>query len=294
LTAEQLALKAKGMASLSFLSFSMGDTLKSGTEAEQAIPLLRAIDDKWSLSLVLTFLAGAKMQAGEMNAAIGLTDEMLKLAEELDDPYVWGIVLGGVSMIEAYAQGDFVKAFATRDKAEAKMRDHGNRWSYGITLYRSGNMYITNNQFELAREKLSLAMEAMQEIGSQRTITMIKSEFAHALRYEGNYSQAVSAYQETLKEWYRMGHRSAVAHQLESIAFIAKAIGQTDKSVKLLGVAETLRKKIEIDMTVQERAEYDNEVADLKASMGEREFTSLWTEGCSMKLVEAIQLALGE
>jgi hypothetical protein len=197
-------------------------------------------------------------------------------------------------MIEAYAQGDFVKAFATRDRAEAKMRDHGNRWSYGITLYRSGNMHITNNQFELAREKLSLAMDAMQEIGSKRTITMIKSEFAHALRYEKNYRQAITAYHETLREWQRMGHRSAVAHQLESIAFIAKAMGQTEKSIKLLGAAETLRKKIEIDMTVQERAEYDNDVTALKATVDEKEFASLWAEGGSLTMDVAIELALKE
>jgi tetratricopeptide (TPR) repeat protein len=292
LTAEQLVQKAKGMASLSFLSFSMGDTVKSGMEAEQAIPLLREINDKWSLSLVLTFLAGAKMQVGEMGAAIAATDEMQELAEELDDPYVWGIVLGGVSMIEAYAQGDFAKAFATRDKAEAKMRDHGSRWSYGITLYRSGYMHITNHQFDLAREKLSLAMEAMQEIGSNRTIAMIKSEFAHALRYEENYPQAVSAYQETLREWQRMGHRAAVAHQLECIAFIARATEQFEKAVRLVGAAEALREKIEIDMTAQEREEYEKEISDLKAKLDESDFASLWAEGRSMTMDEAIVLAL--
>jgi tetratricopeptide (TPR) repeat protein len=294
LTAEQLVQKAKGVASLSFLSFSMGDTVKSGMEAEQAIPLLREINDKWSLSLVLTFLAGAKMQVGEMGAAIDATNEMQKLAEELDDPYVWGIVLGGISLIEAYAQGDFVKAFATRDKAEAKMRDHGNRWSYGITLYRSGNMYIANHQFDLAREKLSLAMEAMQEIGSYRTIAMIKSEFAHALRYEKNYPQAVSAYQETLREWQRMGHRAAVAHQLECIAFITRATEQFEKAVRLIGAAEALREKIEIDMTVQEREEYEKELSDLKSNLDASDFASLWAEGRSMTMDEAIALALEE
>jgi tetratricopeptide (TPR) repeat protein len=232
------------------------------------------------------------MQVGEMGAAIGATDEMQKLAEELDDPYVWGIVLGGISMIEAYAQGDFVKAFATREKAEAKMRDHGNRWSYGITLYRSGNMYIANHQFDLAREKLSLAMDAMQEIGSKRTITMIKSELAHALRYEGNFPQAISAYQETLREWQKMGHRAAVAHQLECIAFIVKAMEQLEKAVRLIGAAEVLREKIEIDMTVQEREEYEKEISELKTNMDENEFMSLWAEGRSMTMDEAISLAL--
>ena len=55
----------------------MGDTGKAGAEAEQAIPLLRAIDDKWYMSILLTFLAGAKMQAGDMEAAIEATEEAI-------------------------------------------------------------------------------------------------------------------------------------------------------------------------------------------------------------------------
>jgi len=182
LTAEQLALKAKGLASLSFLSFSMGDTAKSGLEAEEAIPLLRAIEDRWSLTLVLTFLVAAKLQAGEVKASFEASNEMHKLADEVDDPYVWGLVLSTASILEAVANKDFVTAFAIRKRAEDMMREHGSHWSYGITLYRSGNMHIANNQFDLAREKLSIAMEAMQKIGSARTIAMIKSELAHVLR----------------------------------------------------------------------------------------------------------------
>ena len=172
------------------------------------------------------------------------------------------------------------------------MREHGSHWSYGITLYRSGNMHIANNQFDLAREKLSIAMEAMQKIGSARTIAMIKSELAHVLRYEGNYLQAISAYQETIREWQRMGHRSAVAHQLECMAFIFKALEQTEKAIKLLGAAESLRQKAEIEMTVVERAEYDKEISSLKTNTNEKEFISLWAIGRSMMMGEAIDLAL--
>jgi hypothetical protein len=89
-----------------------------------------------------------------------------------------------------------------------------------------------------------------------------------------------------------MGHRSAVAHQLECLAFIAKAMEQPDQAARLLGAAEALRQKIEIDMTPSEREEYEKEVADLKANMNEKEFNTLWAEGKSMTMEQAIQLAL--
>ena len=62
--------------------------------------------------------------------------------------------------------------------------------------------------------------------------------------------------------------------------------------VRLLGAAEALRQKIEIDMTPPERDEYEKEVADLKANMDENEFVSLWADGRSMTMYEAIELTL--
>jgi hypothetical protein len=65
-----------------------------------------------------------------------------------------------------------------------------------------------------------------------------------------------------------------------------------DKAARLLGAAEALRQKINMDMTPPEREEYEKEVTDLKANMGEKEFKSLWAEGRSMRMDEAIELAM--
>ena len=159
-------------------------------------------------------------------------------------------------------------------------------------MFGFGNLYSAQRQFEKAREKYSIALETMQQLGSLRNVSMIKSDLAHILRYEGKYAEALSAYRETIKDWQRMGHRAAIAHQLECMAFIAKSMEQVEKAVRLFGAAESLRQKIEIDMTTQERQEYEKEVADLKANMDEREFATLWAEGRSMIMDEAIEVAL--
>jgi hypothetical protein len=44
-------------------------------------------------------------------------------------------------------------------------------------------------------------------------------------------------------------------------------------------------------MTPQELKEYEAEIADLKANMDAKEFESLWAEGRSMTMEEAIELA---
>jgi len=284
--------KARLISGMSIMSFSMGDNRLTAIEAEQAVDLLRSLDDKWTLALTLAFHTAGKLITGKFDEAIVSIEEALELAEKLGDKYILGSVISAASNVESYVNRDIAKSDALREKAMELLEQHGSRWSYGITVYGFGNLLILQKEFQKAREKFEIALQTMQEIGSTRNVIMIKSDLAHILRHEGNYSEAISSYRETILEWQRMGHRSAVAHQLECLAFIAKALEDTKKATKLLGAAETLRQKIEIDMTPPEREEYEKEFADLKANMDEKEFTSLWSEGQSMTMDEAIELAL--
>jgi hypothetical protein len=121
---------------------------------------------------------------------------------------------------------------------------------------------------------------------------MVRSELAHLERYEGHYQQAEAMYRETIKEWQRIGHRAAVAHQLECLAAIAKINEDGPRAARLFGAAEALRDRINIRMTVQERREYDHNVADLRSGMDEEVFASNWAEGRAMSMDQAIRLAV--
>ena len=130
------------------------------------------------------------------------------------------------------------------------------------------------------------------EFGDKHRINMIQSELAHIERETGQYQQAIPMYRETILEWQRLGHRAAIAHQLECFAFIAKAQEQPERAAKLFGTAEALREKINIAMTPQERTEYYREIADLRANMDEKSFVSLWAEGRAMTMEQAFEFAL--
>jgi predicted ATPase/class 3 adenylate cyclase len=294
LTAEENKQKGRLLSSLSILSFSMGDNQAAVQEADHALTLLRPANDEWYLALTLGFQAAAHFLTGNADIAIDTMNEAIRLAEELGDKYVLGAVLSSSSRVAAFASGDFAKAKALHERACELLKEHGNRWTYAITLYGLGNIAIALNDFETAREKFNLAMQIMQELGSKRNVVMVKSDLAHILRLEGNYSEAISSYHGTIREWQKLGHRAAVAHQLESIAFICKALEKVERALRLFGAAQALREKIQIDMTAQEREVYEKEVADLKANMDEKEFASLWAGGRSMTMEEAIELAMEE
>jgi tetratricopeptide (TPR) repeat protein len=289
---EEKLYRARLLVGMGVMSFSMGDNETSRMEAEEATQVLKAFNEKWSLAFALSFHAGALLLTGHKEEAIVVQEEAIALAEEIGDNYILGTTLSSASRVEVFAKGDFAKAIEFHAKASELLKEHGNRWSYGITMYGFGNLYMAQRDFAKSREKYKIAMQTMQELGSTRNVSMIKSDLAHILRYEGKYPEAISAYHETILEWQRLGHRSAIAHQLECLAIIAKGMEQAEKALHLFGAAESLRQKIDIDMTSQEREEYEKEVADLKANMDELEFASLWAEGRSMTMDAAIELAL--
>jgi hypothetical protein len=102
----------------------------------------------------------------------------------------------------------------------------------------------------------------------------------------------VALYSKTLPGWQELGHRAALAHELECFAFIAVAQAQPQRAARLLGRAEALRESIDSPMRASEHAEYDQNVSALRAQMDDSAFAAAWAEGRAMMMEQAIALAL--
>jgi hypothetical protein len=143
-----------------------------------------------------------------------------------------------------------------------------------------------------ARLQYAACEPIFREMGDRHRVNMVKSELAHIERYEGHFDKAEAMYRETLPEWQRIGHRAAIAHQLECFGAIAIFREQDQRAAHLFGAAEVLREKIKIPMTQPERQEYERVIASLREGMDKDAFTSAWAEGRAMSMEQAIQFAL--
>ena len=64
------------------------------------------------------------------------------------------------------------------------------------------------------------------ELGDDRFVLAARSDMAHALRRGGRLDEAIALYRETIGGWVHLGHRGAVANQLENIAYVAVERGR--------------------------------------------------------------------
>ncbi len=149
-----------------------------------------------------------------------------------------------------------------------------------------------NLEPDAARELYQKAIRALRYGRSGRMAAMAESGWAHRMRHEGNFDEAMAIYQRMMVEWRELGHRAAMANIMENIAFIDRIQGRPERAVRLLGAAERLREVIGQDMLRLEREEYERELGELKRSLNSQEVDRLWTEGRALSTDAVIDLTL--
>src|SRR5215216_4910132 len=288
--------RAEAYTALALLSVNRGEHQTGQIGAKQGVVLARQWDDKLILVRALNFLGFSSAFLGDVTLAF----DSLHESEEICRKFGYRRELANVLQSLAYVT----------------LEVHGSKAEEQLQSYMEESLALSQGSLDLeaavrtegilarlaffegdlaaARKHADLMLDLHKEMGDQFSVTGHQSEMAHVARQIGNYEEALALYRETLPEWQKIGHRGAVAHQLECFAFIAKAQEQGERAVRLMSAAEALRAASSSPRTPQERIEYDQELAGLRAAMDERTFHLLWAEGQSMNMDQAIDLAMGE
>jgi tetratricopeptide (TPR) repeat protein len=278
------------------LSINRGEHKAGQIAARKGVALARQVDDPLQLARALHFLGMASTFSGDVELAFNSLHESEALCRKFayDDDlaevlqslaYATLEIYGekAAEQLQSYMEESLVLSQGSVDP-EAAVRTEG--ILARLAFYR-GDMAE-------ARKHADLMLDLHKELGDQLSVTGHQTQMAHVARQIGNYQEALALYRETLPDWQKIGHRGAVAHQLECFAFIAKAQEQGERAVKLLSAADALRAASSSLRTPQEQKEYEREVEGLRAGMDETTFDLLWDEGQSMDMDRAVELAMSE
>lgn len=288
--------RAQAYSALAMLSINRGEHQKGQAASRMGVALERKLDQPLQLARALHFLGMASAFSGDVKEAF----DSLRESEAICRKFGYKDELASVLQSFAYATMEIHGAQAAEQLQsyldESLALSQGSPDPEAAVRIEGilAKLAFYRGDLTEARKHADLMLDLHREMGDQLSVTGHQSGMAHVARQLGNFEEALALYRETLPDWQKIGHRGAVAHQLECFAFIAKAQEQGERAVKLIGAAEALRETSHSPMTPQERVEYDNEVASLRAGMDERTFLSLWAEGRAMTMQQAIEFALGE
>jgi ATP/maltotriose-dependent transcriptional regulator MalT len=260
--------------------------------AEQALSLGRVLGDKQALVEALGGAANAALFSGSGQDASRIAEETLRLATEGDDPWTLAMVHLGITL-ETAGRGDIAGARRELAAATADAERSGNPFVIAFAALTRGRMAGMLRDTAEARQAFGLAGELYQEIGDRRFVLIARSDLGHALRRGGELDEAAALYGETIRHWQRLGNRAAVANQLESLAFLALARNEYQRSAQILGAAEVVRTAVDAPMLPFEEIEYAESIKALHAALEPAAFDKAWRQGAEMPMNEAIDFAVG-
>ena len=288
--------RAQAYSALAMLSINHGDHHTGQTAAKKGVALARQLNNPLHMAQALHFLGMSSVFLGDVKLAF----ESLHESEAISRKFDYKDELASVLQSLAYATMEIHGSPAAKQMQsymEETLALSRGSVDPEAAVRREGilaKLAFYSGDLAEARKHADLMLDLHKEMGDQLSVTGHQSGMAHVARQLGNFEEALSLYRETLRDWQEIGHRGAVAHQLECFAFIAKAQEQGERAVKLMSAAEALREASSSPMTPQERVEYDNEVASLRTGMDEKSFVLLWEEGRAMTMEQAIEYALQE
>ncbi|HVA84921.1 MAG TPA: AAA family ATPase, partial [Candidatus Saccharimonadales bacterium] len=293
---DRAALVARVMANTAQLEATR--TGQGGTPelAAEATALVAESGDQVAIAEVAVAMSFAGVAVDGSIATDGPVGERaqvaVRLAEEMGDWYRTSLIQTGFAMYEDGRQPGTGRAWLDR-AAESAARS-GNPFAIANVAQARGRAASMAGDLVEARRWFDDAVARFRSIGDRLFVLVIESELTHALRRGGVLDEAEERYRRTIREWQRSGNRGAIAHQLESFAFIAVARGDGIRAGRLLGAAEALREAAGAPMTDMERRECETQARRLSEVGDSRALAEAWAGGRRMTADEAVAFALSD
>ena len=227
-------------------------------------------------------------------AARSLHEESLTIRRQLGDKKGIGVSLGNLGLVAA-DEGDFASAQALHEESLAIARELGNRNGIVASIGNLGSVAQDRGDFSAARALFRESLAILRELGDRRGTAITLHRLAQLDGKLGAHSQAKALYRQSLKILSELGDKGRIAYALQELAAVAAALGDPMRAARLWGAEERLRAEVGSPVPQHERPDYDREVAQARAALGDGPaFDHSWQEGCGLTLEQAITLAMEE
>jgi len=283
--------RARIYALLGWTSITIGDHKVGRAAAEAGLALARKMDDRRTLVRLLIILGLSSIFLGDFPTAQTAADEAETIARQDQYKGELAMSLTAHSQVIYMTTRDIPAAKQKLDEAVIYGQDSGFQWATSMSAYGAGRLAGNMGDLETARARLNESAEISKRFGNRRIVFSARSELAHILREHGDLDEALAIYREVIPGWKNLGHRAAIAHELECIAYILVRNEEPERAATLLGAAEALRKSIDSAMTSLEVIEYEKEIGALRELLGEEKCNQHWVEGGTLTMDDAIDLA---
>jgi predicted ATPase/DNA-binding SARP family transcriptional activator len=221
-----------------------------------------------------------------------LLEEALDISTDIGDQSIiaWSRVFLGTA-ISTY--GDYHEGLSLIEEGLEECRALGSAGQYGAGFALSflGDGAFYQGDFHRAKELYENSVEVLREVQDNNFLAYALRRLSHTERYLGNLERATNECLESLTLNTKLGHKQAVAACVSGLACIALAHGEELTAAQLFGAVERQLERIGVSLLPSDSVEFERNIAFVREQLGDSAFTSIWAEGRTMTIEQAIKLA---
>lgn len=248
-------LRARAEVALGLIDIYRGAFPSASDHLQATLSQAEAGPDPWTAGLAHIGLGGLATMAGDDATGVLHLTEVVSCADHVTDPRLQKVLRG---------------------------------WAH----CNLGILARERNGFDDAEEHLQAAYDHLLSAGYTTGTIMALSDLGDLARDRLDYTRALALYGETLRRGRAQAGTRVVGETIEGVGFVAVAVGEVARGIRLLGAASALRERLGLRYRVG-RNEQDLIRAEEigRATLGAERQAEIWAEGRRLSADQALLLA---
>lgn len=286
-------LESKGIALFSSGAMAMwqGDLKSALSFLEEAVEIVRKVEDPFSIANALLFYGTALVNQGEDEIAFPHLEEALSLYEQLNMQWYQAITMVHLGNA-ALGLGDPSKAQLYLEKAHAISQEVGENWLVSLVLNNYGEVARVQGEYQRAKELYEESESLLREMGDKGDLARLVHNLGYIDLHMGDLEQAEVQFHESLTMFRKLSNQRGMSECMAALAGLWVERGQLERATTLLGMAEAQLTATGATWWPADRVEFQRNFEDLRDRLGEDEFATAWDSGQAMKLDAALAFVL--
>ena len=289
------------------------------------------LGDTGSMAEIKAGLAAVAREQGNYHRAHTLFRESLSVFEELGNKYWIAGTLQDLGIL-SWRQGDYRQAEKQLEASLELFHKIGAQRAAARSLSVLGDVVLSQGDLKGARSLYEQVANITEALGDKLDKSRARQSLANIAFVEGDYATAQGLYEKSLArfreihskvdvassllnlgniEWvcgnldvardfygkslrirYELGNPHDIAASLERIAALATEHGQFARAARLFAAAAQMREATGAPLEPIARADYERDMAAIKAKLSGEKFAEEWALGRTLNLEQAIDFAL--
>jgi len=224
---------------------------------------------------------------GDLTAAMRYHQQAHALFTQAADRGGLAAVLNNMGAIEV-DKGNTAAAVSYFEASLECFTELNDQW--GVARAQGNLAYAlrTSTRYSDAEQYARMSLQAFESMGEADGIGRSLTTLALILGRLGRHDEAIDLHRRAVTLRAESGDHTGLARSLENIAWSEARLGHTATAAWLLGHAEALRDEVGVTHSADDRVEYDEVIAQLRAELQPDALAGLRSAGRAAPLEEAL------